>query len=138
MNYARMAFLGATVAYFVLGFILFAALPAIKAEFLRYPGVYRPQEAMMKLMSCNTMGILVSFLVVTILYATIHPASVSLPKGLAFGGLNGLFAVCAYTIHNYTLLNISLTLTFSPYDALTYFLQWLIADAAISLIYKPS
>ena len=39
VNYARIALasLGATVAYFVLGFIMFAALPAMKSEFMKYP-----------------------------------------------------------------------------------------------------
>jgi hypothetical protein len=47
LNYARIALavLGATVAYFVLGFALFAALPAMKSEFMKYPNVYRSHDA---------------------------------------------------------------------------------------------
>ena len=39
VNYARiaLAFLGGTVAYFVCGFTMFGALPAMKSEFMKYP-----------------------------------------------------------------------------------------------------
>jgi hypothetical protein len=41
MNYARLALaaLGATVAYFAYGFVMFAAWPSMKTEFLQYPNV---------------------------------------------------------------------------------------------------
>jgi hypothetical protein len=43
MNYGRivLAAFGALVAYMALGAIIFAALPALKSEFLKYPAVYR-------------------------------------------------------------------------------------------------
>jgi hypothetical protein len=39
VNYARIALasLGATVAYFVFGFIMFASLTAMKSEFMKCP-----------------------------------------------------------------------------------------------------
>ena len=52
MNYAHigLAALGATVAYFAFGFALFAALPGMKREFMKYPNVYRSEKEMMKVM----------------------------------------------------------------------------------------
>jgi hypothetical protein len=138
VNYARLAlaFLGATVAYFAVGFILLAALPGMKSEFLKYPNVYRPHDSLMKAMPYNMVGILISIVVVAVLYAKMYPAGGGIVSGVVLGALIGLFAVCTYAIHNYTLLNIGFTLTM--YEAITYFIQWVIVGAAIGLIYKPS
>jgi archaellum biogenesis protein FlaJ (TadC family) len=138
VNYARIALatLGATVAYFAYGFAMFAALPSMKNEFMKYPSVYRSEEGMMKVMPYNVAAILISIVVVAVLYAKIYPAGGSIASGVYFGALIGIFAVCTYAIHNYVLLNIGLTLTL--YDGITYFIQWVIVGAAIGLIYKPS
>ena len=138
MNYARiaLAFLGATVAYFVCGFILFAALPGMKSEFLKYPNVYRSNDAMMKVMPYNMVAILASIVVVAVLYAKMYPAGGGIVSGVYFGALMGIFAVCTYVIHNYAMLNVGFKLTL--YDGITYFIQWVIVGAAIGLIYKPS
>ena len=138
MNYARIALasLGATVAYFVFGFIMLAALPAMKSEFMKYPGVYRSREGMMKVMPYGMVAILVSILVVTVLYAKIYPTGGGIVPGIYLGALIGIFAVCTYAIHNYVNLNIGLALTL--YEGITYFIQWVIVGAAIGLIYKPS
>ncbi|HTQ97005.1 MAG TPA: hypothetical protein VMH89_09365 [Candidatus Acidoferrum sp.] len=138
MNYTRIAFafLGATVAYFAFGFALFGALPGMKAEFKKYPNVYRSDESMMKAMPYNMVAILLSIVVAAILYAKIYPAGGSIASGLCFGALMGIFAVCTFVVHNYATLNIGPTL--SLYEGITYFIQWLVVGAAISLIYKAS
>ena len=48
MNYARLALaaLGGAVTYFVLGGILFAALPFLRDEFAKHPDVYRGKDEM--------------------------------------------------------------------------------------------
>ena len=138
MNYARLALasLAGVVAYFVYGFAMFAALPAMKTEFLKYPNVYRPKEEMMKVMPFGMIAILVGIVVVAILYAKVNPTGGTLASGASFGTLIGLFVVCVFVIHNYINLNIGITLT--VYQAIAYFLQWLIVCAAISLVYKPA
>ena len=138
MNYARIALasLGATVAYFVFGFIMLAALPAMKSEFMKYPGVYRSREGMMKVMPYGMVAILVSILVVTVLYAKIYPTGGGIVPGIYLGALIGIFSVCIYAIHNYVNLKIGLALTL--YEGITYFIQWVIVGAAIGFIYKPS
>ena len=136
MNYARIALasLGATVAYFVFGFIMLAALPAMKSEFLKYPGVFRSKEGMMKVMPYGMVAILASIVVVAVLYARIYPTGGDIASGIYLGALIGIFSVCTYAIHNYVNLNIGLALTL--YEGITYFIQWVIVGAAIGLIYK--
>lgn len=138
MNYARiaLAFLGGTVAYFVCGFIMFGALPAMKSEFMKYPNVYRSQDAMMKAMPYNVVAILISIMVVVVLCARIYPAGGGIASGVYLGVLIGIFSVCTFVLHNYATLNIGVTLTL--YEGITYFIQWVIVGAAIGLIYKPS
>ena len=138
MNYAHIALasLGATVAYFVYGFVMFAAWPSMKTEFMKYPNVYRQKDEMMKVMPFGMVGILISIVVVAILFAKIYTAGGGIVLGVYLGVLIGLFSVCTFAIHNYINLNIGLTLTI--YQSVAYFIQWVIVGAVIGLIYKPS
>jgi hypothetical protein len=137
MNYTRIALasLGATIAYFVFGFVMFAALPAMKTEFMKYPNVYRPREALMKVMPYGMVAILISIVVVAVIYAKTFTAGGGIVSGAYLGALIGIFAICTFVIHNYVNLNIGLVLTI--YQGVTYFIQWVIVGAAIGLIYKP-
>jgi archaellum biogenesis protein FlaJ (TadC family) len=138
VNYTRiaLAFLGATVAYFVFGFAMFAALPAMKSEFMKYPNVYRSKDSMMKVMPYGMVAILISIAVLAVLFAKIYPAGGGLASGVYFGALIGIFSVCTFVVHNYVNLNIGFKLTF--YQGISYFMQWVIVGAAIGLIYKPA
>jgi uncharacterized membrane protein len=138
VNYARIALasLGATVAYFAFGFALFAAMPGMKREFMKYPNVYRSQDSMMKMMPFGMIAILISIVVVAVLYAKTYPAGGGIASGSYLGALIGIFAVCTFVIHNYVNLNIGVALT--VYQAIAYFIQWAIVGAAIGLIYKPA
>jgi hypothetical protein len=138
MNYTRIALasLGATVAYFVYGFVMFAAWPSMKTEFKKYPNVYRSEEGIMKVMPYGMVAILIGIVVVAILYAKIYPAAGGVVYGAYLGALIGLFSICMFVIHNYVNLNIGLKLTL--YQSVAYFIQWVIVGAAIGLIYKPS
>lgn len=138
VNYAHVALasLGATVAYFAFGFAMFAALPAMKTEFMKYPNVYRSEERMMKVMPFGMVAILVSIVVVAVLYARIYATGSGIVSGLCIGALIGIFSVCTFVIHNYVNLNIGLKLTL--YQGITYFIQWVVVGAAVGLIYKPS
>jgi hypothetical protein len=138
MNYSRIALaaLAATVAYFVLGGILFAALPSLRKEFMKYPAVYRTQDDMKRVMPVGMISILVAILVVAVLYAMAYPAGGGVLDGARFGALIGVFAVCGFALHNYMILNIGLKLTVG--EALAYFVQWLVVGIAISLVYAPA
>ena len=107
MNYVRLAlaFLGATIAYFAFGFAMFAALPAMKSEFMKYPDVYRSKDSMMKMMPFGMIAILISIVVVAVLYAKLYPVGGGIASGLCLGALIGIFSVCTFVIHNYVNLN---------------------------------
>jgi hypothetical protein len=100
VNYARIALgiLGATVAYFVCGFVMFGALPAMKSEFMKYPKVYRSHDDMMKVMPYGMVAILISIMVVAIVYAKIYPAGGGIASGVYLGALIGIFSVCTFVI----------------------------------------
>jgi hypothetical protein len=138
VNYASLALasLGATVAYFAFGFALFAALPGMKKEFMKYPNVYRAEDRMMKLMPFGMVSILISIVVVAVLYAKMYPAGGGLVPGAYLGALIGVFSVCIFVVHNYVNLNIGAALAL--YQGITYFIQWIIVGAVIGLIYKPA
>ena len=138
VHYASIALasLGATVAYFVYGFVMFGAIPAMKSEFMKYPNVYRSHDGIMKVMPYGVVAILISIVVVAVLYAKIYSAGGNIASGVYLGALVGIFSVCTFVIHNYVNLNIGLRLTI--YQGITYFIQWVIVGATIGLIYKPS
>ena len=138
MNYSRIALaaLGATVAYFVIGGILFAALPSLRKEFMKYPAVYRTQDDMKRVMPMGMISILVSIFVVAVLYAMAYPAGGGVLDGARFGTLIGVFAVCGFALHNHMILNIGIKLTVGQASA--YFVQWLVVGIVISLIYAPA
>ena len=137
MNYAHIALaaLCATVAYFGFGFALFAALPNMKREFMKYPSVYRSEKEMMKVMPFGMLAILVSIVVTSVIYAKMYPTGGGITTGACLGVLIGVFAICTFVIHNYVNLNIGIALTI--YQGIAYFVQWVIVGAAIGLIYRP-
>ena len=138
MNYPRIALaaLGAAVAYFVVGGILFAALPSLQEEFMKYPAVFRTQDDMRRVMPVGMIALLVAISVVALLYAMAYPAGGRALDGARFGALIGVFAVCGFALHNHMLLNVGLRLTIG--QAIAYFVQWLVVGVVISLIYAPA
>jgi hypothetical protein len=138
VNFTRVALasLGATVAYFAFGFALFAALPAMKTEFMKYPNVFRSERDMKKVMPFGMVGILISIVVLAVVYAEIHPAGGDIASGAFFGVLIGIFSICIFVVHNYVNLNIGVALAL--YQGIAYFSQWVIAGTVIGLIYKPA
>ena len=137
MDFGRIALtsLGGLVAYFALGFLMFAVLPAMKSEFAKYPAVFRPQEAMKSLMPLGMGAIFVEMVVLAVLYAMTYRGGSALAAGAIFGALIGIFAVCSFVVHNYFNLNIGLTLTIQ--QGVAYFVQWLITGIVMGLIYRP-
>ena len=137
MHYSRLALaaLGATVAYFVLGAVLFAALPWLKQEFMKYPAVFRAEADMKRVMPIGMISILVAIAVVSCLYATAYPAGGSVLDGARFGALIGVFAACGFSLHNHMILNVGIKLTLG--EAVSYFVQWVGVGIVLSLIYVP-
>jgi hypothetical protein len=112
MNYLSLglAALGATVAYFVFGFLLFWLVPALIDEAHKYPDVFRSKEKMMAVMPIGMVATLMAILVVAIIFAMLHHGGSGTMEGARLGVLIGLFVVCAFVLHNYVNLNIGLKL----------------------------
>jgi len=136
MNYTHIALsaLGAFVAYFVVGGLT-SAVPMFRNEFLKYPGVYRSKEAMMTVMPVGMVATLLAMVVLAVLFAMLHPNGAGWVEGAQFGALIGVFAICAFVLHNFVNLNIGLTLTL--FGAAVYLVEWTLAGIAIGLIYRP-
>ncbi len=136
MNYSRLALsaVGATVAYFALGFVLFALSP-LRNEFLKYPALYRSQEGIKSVMPIGMAAMFIAMLVLAAIYALAYRGGSGFVEGTRFGVLVGVFAVCSFVIHNYVNLNIGLKLTLG--QAVAYFVEWTVVGIVIGLIYKP-
>jgi hypothetical protein len=138
MNLSRVALaaLGAFVAYFVLGGISFVLFPSLKDEFLKYPAVYRTPDAMKTVMPAGMAAMFVAMVVLAIIYAMAYQGGSGAAEGARFGTLIGVFAICAFVIHNYVNLNIGSKLTLQ--QSIAYFVEWLAVGLVIGLIYRPT
>jgi hypothetical protein len=103
MNYTRIALasLDAFAAYFVLGGLSFALVPSLKTEFLKYPAVYRSQDAMKSVMPRGMAAMFVGMVALAVIYALLCQGGSGLIEGARFGVLIGIFSVCSFVIHNY-------------------------------------
>lgn len=136
MNYSRvvLAAFGAFVTYFALGGLSFVLFPSLKDEFLKYPAVYRSQDAMKSVMPAGMAAMFVAMLVLAVMYAMLYRGGSGFAEGATFGALIGVFAVCAFVLHNHVNLNIGAKLTFQ--QAVAYFVEWTVTGIVIGLIYK--
>ena len=135
MNYFRLAAasVAALIAYFVYGFLLFGL--GLANSFREYPAVYRPMEGIQRLFPIGIAATFVAILVVTVIYAGTYRGGSGLVSGGRLGVLFGVFAVCAFVLHNYVNLNIGLKLTIE--QAVAYFFEWVLVGIVIGLIYRP-
>jgi hypothetical protein len=137
MNYSRIALagLGATLAYFALGFLLLAVLP-LADEVRQFAAVYRPEESMQSVAPVGMVAMLIGMMALATLYASAYRDGSAFAQGLRFGLLVGVFAAGSFVLHNYVSLNIGLRLALL--QALAYFIQLLGAGVVVALIYRPS
>ena len=141
MDLTRIALstLGAFVAYFLTGGLMFVVLRSLKDEFRKYPAVYRDHDSIMKVMPVGMAAMFGAMLVLSVIYSMLYTGGSTLADGARlgaiFGSLIGLFAICAFVIHNYANLNIGLKLTLQQSAA--YFVEWLVTGIVIGLIYRP-
>jgi hypothetical protein len=138
MNWMRigLAALGGFVAYFVAGGIMFVAMPWMKTEFKKYPAVYRSHESIMSVMPAGMAAMFVSIAVLTVLYAMSFHGGSGVVEGARFGALIGVFAMGAFTVHNFVNLNIGLKLTVE--QSVAYFVEWVVVGIVIGMIYRPA
>lgn len=130
-----LASIAAFVAYFAIGFLTFAVGP-LRREYESYKTIYRSPEGMKSVMPMGMLAMLVAMVVLVILYAGMVRGGSPLAAGARFGALIGLFAVCAFVIHNYVNLNIGLRLTIG--QAVAYFVEWVVVGIVIGAVYRPA
>ena len=137
MNYSRIALagLGGTVAYFALGFLLFALLP-LADEVRQFAAVYRPEESMKRVAPVGMVAMLVSMMALAALFALVFRDGSSIAQGVRFGFLVAVFAAGSFVLHNYVSLNIGLRLAL--FQAVAYFVQLFGSGVVIALIYRPT
>ena len=138
MNPGRIALaaIGAFVTYFVLGGLMFMVLPMLRTQYAKYPAVYRSQEGIKSVMPAGMAAMFVAMVVLAMLYAMLYRGGSGVIEGAHFGALIGIFAICAFVVHNWVNLNIGLTLTMQ--QAVAYFIEWLAVGIVIGLIYQPA
>ncbi len=141
MNLTRIALaaMGGFVAYFVVGFATFGLFPTLRNEFLKYPTIYRTQDAMKSVMPLGMAFMFLGIAALAVLYAmlgrSVSGGAEGLRVGALFGGLIGLFAIGSFVVHNYVNLQIGLRLTVQ--QAVAYFVEWVVVGMVIGLIYRP-
>jgi hypothetical protein len=135
MNVTRIGLVAfaAFVVYFAMGGVFFT-LPAMRAEFGKYSSVYRSQESIKRIMAFGMLGMLISIIAVTVLFAMIHPTGAGVGAGGEFGVLLALFALGSFVIHNHVNLNIGARLT--SLQAIAYSVEWIAVGIVISLVYR--
>jgi hypothetical protein len=138
MSYSRIALagLGATVAYFVAGGLLFALLPRLRDEFRKYPAVYRTEDGIKAAMPVGMVAMFLSILMLAVIYAMTYRNGGGVVEGVRFGVLVGIFSVGAFVLHNYVNLNIGAKIT--TQQSLAYLFEWTVVGTVIGLIYRPS
>ena len=137
MNLSRIALaaIGAFVVYFVAGGAAFGLVPSLRNEFLKYPAVYRSQDGIKSVMPVGMAAMFVGMVVLVVLYAMLYRGGSGVAEGARFGAVIGVFAVCAFVVHNYVNLNIGGKLTLQ--QSVAYLVEWIVTGMVIGLIYRP-
>ena len=135
MNLPRIALaaLAALVAYFIVGGILFV-IPAMTAEFAKYPAVYRTGDAINSVMGVGVFGILLAIGAAAVIFARMHPAGAKIGAGFKFGLILAVFQLGSLVLHNYMNLNIGWRL--AMVQGVAYTAEWIVVGVVISLVYR--
>jgi hypothetical protein len=135
MNLTRVALaaFAALVAYFIVGGIFFA-IPAMGAEFAKYPAIYRTGEAINSVMAVGVLGILLAIGAAAAIFARIHPAGAGVKAGIRFGVILAVFQLGSFVLHNHMNLNIGWRL--STLQGIAYTAEWIVVGVVISLVYR--
>ena len=133
MNFMRLALaaVGATIADFVYGFVVYGNL--LTSSFLAQGGIYRSAEAQMANMPLGAAAILLAMTAAAMLFAVSNFRG--LGGGLQFGLLLAVFAIGTGVVVNYATIN--MTEDHASRMVLAALGEWLVVGAAIGLIYQP-
>src|SRR5260370_17475730 len=103
MNYSRLglAALGATVASFAFGFLVFWLVPGLIKEGHKYPAVFRPKEEMMTVMPIGLVATFIAILVAAVIFAMMRHGGSGITEGSPFGVLIYIFLLSRFFLPNY-------------------------------------
>jgi len=90
----------------------------------------------MKVMPIGMVATLIAILIVTIIFAMMHPGGSGIAEGALLGVLISIFVVCGFVLHNYVNLNFGLKLVLG--QAVVYCVQWTIVGIVIGLFVSHS
>jgi hypothetical protein len=113
---------------------VFFIIPAMKAEFAKYPAVYRSGESSGSVMAAGMLGVFLAIGVAATIFARMHPAGAGIGEGVKLGVLLAAFMLGAFVLHNHMMLNIGWRL--SMLQGLVYAAEWIVVGVVISLIYR--
>ena len=133
MTRLALSALAGFVAYFALGGVFFGAMPAMRAEFAKYPVIYRPADAIKRVMPAGMIAMLLAIGALAVIYDRFYRGGSCLVAGGEFGALIGVYAVGSFVIHNYVNLNIGGKLT--VFQAVAYFIEWVATGIAIGMVH---
>lgn len=135
MNLVRVALatLAAFVAYFAVGSVFFM-IRSMRAEFAKYPAVYRSGDMMKSVMAPGMLGMLLAIGAAAVIFALIHPAGAGIAAGLQFGVILAVFQLGSFVLHNYMNLNIGGRL--AALQGIAYSAEWIMVGVVISLVYR--
>jgi hypothetical protein len=134
MTYLRLtlASIGGFVAYMAFGGAIFAIIPSLKDEFAKYPAVYRSQAGQLSHMPVGMVGMFLSVIALTLIYARTSRDGSGLIEGAIFGVLTGVFAIGSFVLHNYVNMNIGIEITLQ--SSIVYLVQWTLVGAVIGMV----
>jgi hypothetical protein len=78
----------------------------------------------------------IATIVLAVIYAIRYDGGSGLAEGRRFGVLIGVFAICAFVVHNYVNLNIGLKLALQ--QSVACFVEWVITGIVIGLVYPST
>ena len=135
MNATRIALaaLAALVAYFIVGGIFFA-IPAMRAEFAKYPAIFRTGEAINSVMAVGVLGLLLAIGAAAAIFARMHPAGAGVGAGIKFGVILAVFQLGSFVLHNH--MNLTIGWRLSALQGIAYTAEWIVVGVVISLVYR--
>ena len=134
MNYPRLVLTAvvATLVDMVYGFAVYGT--ALAREVSPYGGVYRPIAAVNANLPWLVVGLLLTMLTATYLFAKMYDGGSRTWAGLRFGVVVGLFVVGYVAIGNYVVTNIGRRL--AVLMAAACLLEWIVVGLAIGAVYR--
>ena len=136
MNMSRlaMAAVAAWIVDSVYGYCVYGV--GLASEFARYPGVFRPMDAVNGNLLLMFAGSLLGFFALAYIFAKGHEGGNGLAEGLRFGFVLAVFEFGMISIGNYAVMNIGRKIAVEM--AVAGFVEGLLAGAVLGLVYKPA